>query len=178
MTTKTLDAPSVMAGVGFGLAAFALSSMAQTSAVAATSHAPTAASALQLTPEQAEILSHLSIAYLDDGQGGLAKTIRVTGVNFQVVNGLGATNGLPDNPNADPNFDPGITNGVGNLIVGYNEMGHLPWDDRTGSHNVVVGNRNNYRGYGGLVAAADNEIRGAYTSVLGGKGHTAGGYFC
>jgi len=44
-----------------------------------------------LTPEQAEILSHMSIEYLDDGQGGMVKTIRLTGANFQVVNGLGAT---------------------------------------------------------------------------------------
>ena len=34
-----------------------------------------------LTPEQREILSHLSLVYLDDGQGGLRKTIRVTGAS-------------------------------------------------------------------------------------------------
>ena len=34
--------------------------------------------ALRITPEQSEILSHMSIVYLDDGQGGQAKTIRIT----------------------------------------------------------------------------------------------------
>ena len=60
----------------------------------------------RLTPEQAEILGHISIVYLDDGQGGQAKTIRLTGVNVQVVNGLDDTT---------------ATNGLGNLIVGYHE---------------------------------------------------------
>src|SRR5258705_97292 len=63
---------------------------------------------MTLTPEQSEILNHMSIVYLDDGQGGQAKTIRFSGVNVQIVNGLGATE---------------TVNGVGNLIVGYNEPG-------------------------------------------------------
>ncbi len=68
-----------------------------------------------LTPEQEEILSHMSIEFLDDGQGGMAKTIRFTRVNVQIVNGLGTTNGLPGD-DANP---IGITNGVGNLVIGY-----------------------------------------------------------
>ena len=51
-----------------------------------------------LTPEQAEILSHLSIVYLDDGQGSTTKTIRISDVNVQIVNGLGVTNGFPPDP--------------------------------------------------------------------------------
>jgi hypothetical protein len=42
-----------------------------------------------VTAEQAEILSHMSIVHLDDGQGGTAKTIRVSDINVQVVNGMG-----------------------------------------------------------------------------------------
>ena len=55
-----------------------------------------------LTPEQSEILSHMEIVYLQDGQGGQAKTIRITGVNVQIVNGLGATNGNPKRPSYVP----------------------------------------------------------------------------
>ncbi len=55
-----------------------------------------------LTPEQREILSHMSIVFLDDGLGGTVKTIRLTGVNWQIVNGSGTTDGAPD--------------GVGNLV--------------------------------------------------------------
>ena len=75
-----------------------------------------------------------------DEQGndlGTATTVRFKDVNVQIVNGLGATNGFPDDPDS---LDPvqTTTNGLGNLIVGYQEM-HPAGDDRTGSHNVVVG---------------------------------------
>ncbi len=53
--------------------------------------------------EKRDILRHMSIVYLDDGQGGMAKTIRFTGVNVQVVNGLKSTNGFPFDPDSvDP----------------------------------------------------------------------------
>ena len=45
-----------------------------------------------------EILPNLSIEQDDDGQAGTVKTIRITGCNLQIVNGLGATNGNPGNP--------------------------------------------------------------------------------
>jgi hypothetical protein len=41
-------------------------------------------------------------------------------------------------------------NGLGNLVVGYNEA--FPDDDRTGSHNLVVGAFHSYSSSGGLVA--------------------------
>jgi hypothetical protein len=59
---------------------------------------------------------------------GAANKVVITGANLRIVNGLGSTD---------------TTNGVGNLIVGYNELrrdfGRFGEDDRTGSHNVVVG---------------------------------------
>ncbi len=127
---------------------------------------------LIITGEQQEILSHMSIVYLADGQGGLAKTIRISDVNVQIVNGMGATNGYPADPTSN---DPLLTatNGVGNLIVGYNESGNSFGDDRTGSHNVVVGSRNTHSSFGGLVAAVDNTISFAYASVSGGAGNRA-----
>ena len=88
------------------------------------------------------VVSHtpVEVEHLDDAQGGLAKTIRITGVNVQIVNGLGATNGFPANPGStDPLLTP--TNSVGNLIVGYNEFGNPVGDNRTGSHNIVGGRR-------------------------------------
>jgi hypothetical protein len=129
-----------------------------------------------LTQQQREILSHMSIVYLDDGHGNLVnKTIRISGVNVQLVNGLQATNGNPLDPNAT---SVGLVsvNGVGNLIVGYNELGNVNGDDRTGSHNVVVGHGNSYLSFGGLVAGRDNMQGnpanprvGAYASVTGGQ---------
>src|SRR5262245_54348380 len=93
-----------------------------------------------LTPEEVrlltDVLPHLSVVPLDDGQGGSNPTIRFSGVNVQVVNGLGATNGNP----ADPGSLAKISvNGLGNLIVGYQERcpatEGIPRDVRTGSHN-------------------------------------------
>ena len=125
-----------------------------------------------LTPEQEEILGHLSIVQLPDGKGGTVKTLRVEGINLQIVNGLGATNGDPTG-----SFDGvgAITNGLGNLIVGYNELDPDEANERTGSHNIVVGVENDFTAFGGLVGARGNRIDGAFTSVFGGSANTASG---
>jgi hypothetical protein len=114
-----------------------------------------------ITPEQREILSHMRIVYLDDGAGNQLKTIRVTGVNLQIVNGSGNTESQ---------------NGLGNLIVGYEELGNTREpDDRTGSHCVVVGRCNNYSSYGGIVAGESNVLAAPYASVAGGRQNRADG---
>ncbi|MFT7480603.1 MAG: hypothetical protein ACI80N_003916, partial [Gammaproteobacteria bacterium] len=53
----------------------ALSPSAQTQA--ATSPFPI----IGITAAEREILSHQEIVYLDDGQGGLSKTLRIAGIN-------------------------------------------------------------------------------------------------
>jgi hypothetical protein len=86
----------------------------------------------------------------------------ITGANLRIVNGLGTTN---------------TTNGLGNLIVGYNES-RVPiggTDSRTGSHNVVVGRELNFSSFGGLVVGQFNEISGQFASVSGGSSNTASG---
>ncbi len=95
-----------------------------------------------------------------------------TGCNIHIRNGLGATNG---NPSA-PLSDTGTTNGLGNLIVGYNELHPAPYvNNRTGSHNIVVGRRNNFSSYGGLVVGEANTISGVFASVSGGGWNAASG---
>ena len=123
--------------------------------------------------EMKEFFDHFSVEMLDDGQGGLVKTFRLTGVNLQIVSGLGATNGYPADPESNESI-VAATNGLGNLIVGYNEpnIPLLP-DDRTGSHNVVVGTRLDYSSYGGLVVGDFNSISGPYASVSGGNNNSA-----
>ena len=102
-----------------------------------------------------------------------------TGANIHIVNGTG---------------DTSITNGTGNLIIGYDE---LPWPNpqgrspangavyidpealqRMGSHNVVVGRGHIFQQYafGGLIAGEWNAIAGEGNSVLGGMFNYAGGY--
>src|SRR5215510_6894657 len=68
---------------------------------------------------------------------GAANEVVISGANLRIVNGLGSTQ---------------TTNGVGNLIVGYNEPRRFePPDVRTGSHNVVLGEQQNFSSFGGLV---------------------------
>ena len=130
-----------------------------------------------LGQEKQDILRHMTIVYLPDGLGGTAKTIRFTGVNVQVVNGLESTNGFPFDPDSVDPLDT-VVNGVGNLIVGYNELGNpLPGgDNRTGSHNIVVGHGNNYTSFGGFVGPYDNMTSAPFASVSGGTQNTASGW--
>jgi hypothetical protein len=102
--------------------------------------------------------------------GGINEVV-ITGANLRIVNGMGSTE---------------TTNGLGNLIVGYNELrmevlgctgSPDPFckdDVRTGSHNVVVGEGNNFSSFGGLIVGALNEISGMFSSVSGGFGNIAG----
>jgi hypothetical protein len=114
----------------------------------------------------------------DDARGPL---VQFSGVNVQVVNGMG---------------DTGTINGLGNLVVGYDEENvwgsyHCSdggydnqtdceaagetWADsfKTGSHYLVLGSQNSYSRYGGIVAGTHNYARGAYSTVTGGSGNNA-----
>jgi hypothetical protein len=90
--------------------------------------------------------------------------IYVTGANLHVVNGTGATDG--------------ITNGLGNVIIGYNEtrVGSQEVNDRSGSHMLVVGKWNNYSSFGGIVVGVWNSTSGSFASVSGGGGNRASGW--
>ncbi|MBI4603279.1 MAG: hypothetical protein HY721_15100 [Planctomycetes bacterium] len=91
------------------------------------------------------------------------RTVLFTGVNVQIVTGLGRTE---------------TTNGVGNLIVGYQEFrGQAegpPTEEgvntRTGSHNIVVGARHNYSSSSGLLVGAESSLIGPGCAILGGHG--------
>jgi hypothetical protein len=95
----------------------------------------------------------------------------ITGANLHLVNGLGSTDctAEPDEP------IPDCPNGVGNLIVGYNEPREFGENLRTGSHNVVVGQFHQFSRIGGLVVGDFNEISGDFAVVSGGQRNTASG---
>ena len=140
-----------------------------------------------LSPEQAEILNHLSLVDLPtDDLGNTARTIRMTGVNLQVVNGLGVTWGNDAARNdfmaADNDFGRHRVNGTGNIIVGYQELrgddGDVDTEDqnlRTGSHNLVVGSQNNYSFWGSQVVGNRNSVAGVFATVGGGTHNVADG---
>jgi hypothetical protein len=90
-------------------------------------------------------------------------TIQFSAVNVQIVNGEGKT---------------ATVNGEGNLVVGYDEN---PGTERgepgvqTGSHNVILGEEQEFTSYGGLVVGEGNSITGPFASVSGGTFNTASG---
>lgn len=105
----------------------------------------------------------------------VGNNVYFTGCNVHVRSGSGATDGT--------------VNGLGNLIVGYNED-FGPSSPRTGSHNVVIGYDHSYTYYGSLivgqsnssasrftmVAGLSNTAVGPYATVTGGSSGTASGW--
>jgi hypothetical protein len=86
------------------------------------------------------------------------RVLRFSAVNVQVVDGSGDTDG--------------DTNGLGNLIVGYNEDAESA-RDRSGSHNLVVGSEHTFSSYGGFVAGLENAVTGPNSTVSGGVANEA-----
>ncbi|MGH7229541.1 MAG: hypothetical protein ACREIH_10070 [Nitrospiraceae bacterium] len=85
------------------------------------------------------------------------------GVNVHIRNGSG---------------DTGTRNGLGNLIVGYNEGSHPSQAlgaTRIGSHNIVGGTLNAFPFTGGLVLGSQNWINNPYATILGGENNQADG---
>ena len=105
----------------------------------------------------------------NDEMDGLAGPhIIFEGANVHVRSGSGATD------------DSGVLTGLGNLVVGYNEDASLPGEqpeNRTGSHNLVVGSEHTYSSYGGFVAGLNNNVSGPSASVSGGGNNTASSQF-
>jgi hypothetical protein len=76
-----------------------------------------------------------------------------SGVNVFIQNGTGTV---------------GRTNGVGNLVVGYDDPG-------SGSHNVVVGSKNKCSSFGSIVSGSGNTVSGKFAAAIGGHGNSASG---
>ena len=76
-------------------------------------------------------------------------TLQFSGLNLQIVSGSGSTNGA--------------VNGLGNLIIGYNENPGT----QTGSHNLVLGSGQSFTSYGGIVGGQNNALSGPFADVFG-----------
>jgi uncharacterized coiled-coil protein SlyX len=85
-----------------------------------------------------------------------------SGVNVHVESGSGTT------------VEPAPT-GLGNLVVGYNEMPMATGGSRNGSHNLVVGPSNAFASTGGAVFGSNNAISGPFATILGGKNNLSDG---
>jgi Skp family chaperone for outer membrane proteins len=109
------------------------------------------------------------VSFNPSGPGG-RPALTLSGANLQIINGQGHT---------------ASANGVGNLIVGYDEGAGA----QTGSHDIVLGENQTSTSYGGLLAGVSNVISGPFSvafgdantasgsgsSVTGGGGNTASG---
>lgn len=85
------------------------------------------------------------------------KTVRFTGVNVQIRNGTGSTDGAGD--------------GTGNLVVGWNEADDN--DMRDGSHNVIVGSHHAWTGHSSIATGMDHALLGEGGAAIGGVANTA-----
>lgn len=163
-----------------------------------------------LEPRVRALEALLTAFSVEDG----GRTLRLTGMNLQIVSGAGSTD-------ADPN-------GLGNLIVGYDEpalgecavptagsdgfalcrtdadcapnrcsQGTIPTqctvsrdvciqdtdcdenyciffdDQKSGSHNVVVGGGHGFRSFGGVVSGTENVVAAPGASAVGGRRNQA-----
>lgn len=82
-------------------------------------------------------------------------TIRLSGVNLQLVNGAGTTN---------------TTNGRGNLIVGYNGSP----GSQIGSHNVLVGRFHTARSWGSVLGGEQNTSTAPAQALFGYRNRASG----
>jgi hypothetical protein len=88
-----------------------------------------------------------------------ADDLVIAGANLHIRNGSGKTY---------------AKNGKGNLIIGYNEpIEAVNSEDRSGSHNLVIGQGHSYSGASGLISGYDNNVSGSYSVVLSGVRNTA-----
>jgi len=85
-------------------------------------------------------------------------TMQFSGVNLQLVNGMGTTYS---------------TNGLGNLIIGYDADNVAPVNLQYGSHNLIVGDEHSWLTPGGVLFGYANRINGAGATVTGGAGRVA-----
>lgn len=116
----------------------------------------------QLEAKVEALEAKLQYLYVEEGViNGLAGPhVIVEGANLHVQNGSGLTDSI---------------NGLGNLLVGYNESASADEANRSGSHNLIVGGDHEYIQRGGFVAGRNNNIYGAFSTVSGGDGNTASG---
>ncbi len=119
-------------------------------------------------------------------------TVRFTGVNVQVVNGQGSTataNGLG---NLIVGYDEADSSGTGHCTIGWYAAASVPtnvsncstaggtWTTtgfKTGSHYLVTGSQNNYSRWSGLLSGYRNTVNADYANVSGGSYNAASGYY-
>jgi len=123
---------------------------------------------------------------LETGGGGntspvLTELSKYVKVDPNPINGLKGPHLIFHHANVHVQSGSGTTaeasgsTGLGNLIVGYNEMPVSQGWSRNGSHNLVVGPSHTFTSTGGVVFGNRNLISGQYATTLGGVQNSAQG---
>jgi hypothetical protein len=90
-------------------------------------------------------------------------TVQFSGCNVQIVNGEGKTASI---------------NGAGNLVIGYDENSGAVRGRaaaQTGSHNLILGEEQEFTSYGGIEGGWTNSIAAPFASVTAGFSNVASG---
>lgn len=87
------------------------------------------------------------------------ETLTISGENVQINDGSGSEN---------------TTDGLGNLIVGY-DQDNLDSYARSGSNNLIVGDDSGWTSFGALLAGFDNRVGAEYGAITGGEGNQVTG---
>lgn len=126
---------------------------------------------LALKQRIAHLESTLRFVKLESGSiNGLAGPHLIfEGVNVHVRSGSGST--------SDNLYRGEPLRGLGNLVVGYNEMMQAAPLLRTGSHNLIIGPLHSYASFSGFISGSTNAVSAPYASVTGGIHNKAGGMY-
>ena len=133
-----------------------------------------------------DLAGRLKTLETSGGTGGgtspvLTELAKYVTVNPGAVNGLKGPHVIFHHANVHVQSGSGTTadatgpTGLGNLIVGYNEMPVMSGGSRVGSHNLVVGPSHSFASKGGAVFGTDNLISGQYATILGGHQNASTG---
>ena len=98
-----------------------------------------------------------ALEHLLAGVSRSGDTLRFSAMNLQIVNSTGPAT---------------AANSLGNLVIGDNFNAGAA----TGSHYLVIGERNAYTGTYGIVAGDNGHASGHNTYIIGGALNTVGGY--
>ena len=119
------------------------------------------------------------------GGGGTSPTLtelaKYVTVDLNTLNGVKGPHVIFHHANVHVQSGSGTTTeasgltGLGNLIVGYNEMPVQSSGSRVGSHNLVVGPSHAFTSRGGVVFGRGNLISGEYATTLGGVQNSSAG---
>jgi len=107
--------------------------------------------------QSGDIVNSVAVAGLNDFGSlfaGVSRTgddLIFSGLNLWLNNGTGETE---------------TVNSLGNLTIGYNEERGSN-DDRSGSHNLILGRDNNFTSRGSLIVGRFNDSNGRHNAILG-----------